>query len=361
MNGSTHRITVPENILLAPWTTIGLGGPARYFLTATTPEMIQDGLRFSSGKKLPVQVLGGGSNIIFPDNGFRGLVLHIGLKGLTMEDDGDSVVVTAAAGEPFDEVILSCIEHGLSGLECLSGIPGSTGAVPVQNVGAYGQEISETLISLRALHRPSLSLVDIPAGECSFAYRQSRFKSAEKDKYVIISVVFRLKKNGRPVLRYQELQKMIDESGGLQRFENGSPALQAVRLAVLALRRTKSMVVDPEDPDSRSVGSFFTNPILNQESFQTLIERWKKIGDGNPIPSFVSSGGMKVPAAWLIEKSGFHRGYRHKGVGISANHSLALVNYGGTTKALLDLASTIEAKVHEKFSIHLEREPVLVP
>ncbi len=360
MNSKQHAEAILENILLASYSTIGLGGPARFFLVGTSPEMLQDGLRFAREKNIPTQVLGGGSNIIFPDEGYRGLIIQIGMKGITFQHDGDSMLVTGAAGEPWDQFVLTCLKRGLSGIECLSGIPGCVGATPIQNVGAYGQEVADTIVSVRALHRQSLKLVEIASAECRFGYRQSRFKTDDNDQYIILDVTFRLRKNGRPAIRYPELQKFIDTSGGLDRLDSGTPVLLAVREAVLALRRQKSMVLDPQDSNSRSVGSFFTNPILAQHSFESLIERWEKSGDGNPIPSFASSQGIKVPAAWLVEKTGFHRGYRYRGVGISQNHSLALVNYNGTTKELLDLASMIESKVYERFSIRLEREPVVV-
>ncbi len=349
-----------ENIPLARYTTIGLGGPARYFFAATSTEMLRDGLRFALGKKLPVQVLGAGSNIIFPDEGFRGLVLQIGQKGVTFKDDGESVLVTASAGEALDRFILRCIDQGLCGIECLSGIPGFVGATPIQNVGAYGQEVADTIYSLRVLHRQSLTSMEMTAAECKFGYRQSRFRTGANNQYIILDVTFRLRKDGRPTIRYPELQKFIDTSGGLDRFESGASVLRAVREAVLTLRRQKSMVIDPQDPNTRSVGSFFKNPILTQENFRSLINNWKKDGDGNPVPSYASSKGIKVPAAWLIEKAGFQRGYRYKGVGISANHSLALINYNGTTKELLELAAIIKSNVYKKFLLRLEPEPVVV-
>jgi UDP-N-acetylmuramate dehydrogenase len=349
-----------ENIPLSGYTTIGLGGPARYFLTADSRRMLEEGLQFAIEKNVPVHILGGGSNIVVADEGFHGLVLHIGIQGITLTDEPESVLITAAAGEPLDRFVQSCIDRGLGGIECLSGIPGSIGATPIQNVGAYGQEISETMVFLHALERRSLKVVEFSAPECRFGYRQSRFKRDESNRYIVLDVTFRLKKNARPVIRYPELQKIIDVSGGFGRFESGKPVLQAVREAILALRRQKSMVIDPHDPDSRSVGSFFTNPILTQESFQSLVAYWKENGDGNPIPSFGSAQGVKVSAAWLVENAGFHRGYKYKRVGISQKHSLALVNYAGTTNELLELAEKIQSTVLEKFSLQLEREPIIV-
>lgn len=349
-----------EHVPLSGYTTLGIGGAARYFLSASSQRMVKEGLQFALQKKIPVRILGGGSNVIIADEGFPGLIIHVGLTGMTFTSDGDTALVTSAAGEPFDRFIQACIERGLQGVECLSGIPGSVGATPIQNVGAYGQEISATLVSLRALDRQSLKSVELSARECKLAYRQSRFKTPDSERFIILDVTFRLMKDGRPSIDYPELRNQIDVTGGLDRFINGRPVLQAVREAVLALRRGKSMVYDEHDPESHSVGSFFTNPVLTLEDFQTLVGYWRNNGDGNPVPSFTSTNGIKVPAAWLVEKAGFNKGFRHKGIGISSKHSLALVNYNGTAGELLELASMIQLQVLEKFSVRLEIEPVII-
>lgn len=354
-------ITVQQNVDLSAFTTIGLGGNARYVVSCQTPGQVCEGLDFAHKNNVPVHVLGGGSNVVFADEGFNGLVLCIQLKGLSFREEGSSVFVSAAAGEEWDGFVQRCVVAGLGGVECLSGIPGLVGATPIQNVGAYGQEVSETIVSVKAIDRQTHETVEFTNADCRFGYRQSKFKSTDADKYVVVEVTFRLTKHGRPEIRYAELQKFIASSANEQSLPNGEPALSAVRNAVLALRCRKSMVVDPNDPNSRSVGSFFTNPIISMERFEELQTRWKHSGGLAQIPTFLSGGKVKVPAAWLVEQAGFPRGYRNGGVGVSQNHSLALVNYGGTTRELLDLAVRIQDTVSKRFGIVLEREPIVVP
>jgi UDP-N-acetylmuramate dehydrogenase len=349
-----------SNEPLSHHTTIGLGGPAKFFAVCKNLEQIHEYLRFAKVQRLPVQILGEGSNIIFPDEGFRGLVLRIALRGVKLQGNGDLVEASVGAGELWDPFVELCIEHHLAGVECLSGIPGSVGATPIQNVGAYGQEISSTFVSLKALQRETLRVVEFSGKECGFAYRHSRFKSDDADKYIITEVTFRLRKFGRPEIRYSELSTYIESHVDLAALESGQPALKAVRQAVLVLRRKKSMVINRADPNSRSVGSFFVNPVLSPHEYHQLEERCKKGGISDSIPVFPALTNVKIPAAWLVEKSGFHKGYRRGGVGISSNHALALVNYSGSTREILDLAAEIQARVFEKFQIRLEREPVVV-
>lgn len=346
-----------EYVPLADRTTIGLGGTARYFLSCNTPEDVLAGLRFAHDRRLPIQVLGGGSNILFPDEEYPGLVLHVGIRGTAFADDGDSMIAIVGAGEPWDAFVEHCVIDGLGGIECLSGIPGLVGATPIQNVGAYGQEVRDTIVDVKVLERSSGKIVSVPAAECGFGYRQSRFKGDDADRYVILEVRFRLRKSGVPIIRYPELQKHVEANVELETMGAGRPSLQAVRDAVIALRRRKSMVVDPSDPNSRSVGSFFMNPVLSQEAFENLKSRW---GGKQPVPSFPSPDGVKVPAGWLVERSGFPRGFTKGGVGVSERHALALINRGGTVRELLDLAASIQRRVYERFGVRLEREPVVV-
>jgi UDP-N-acetylmuramate dehydrogenase len=345
-----------HNVSLAPYTTLALGGPARFFLSARTTEEVIQALEWARQEGLRVHILGGGSNTIFADAGFPGLVLYVALRGLSFREDGGFVHVTAAAGEPWDDVVRICVERGLAGLECLSGIPGSAGAAPVQNIGAYGQEVAETLHALSALSRDAFQETRFAGADCRFAYRQSRFKGTDRGRYVIISVTFRLLPDGRPQVRYAELQRCLEGTV----LGAGRPALEAVREAVLALRRAKSMVVDPTDPHARSVGSFFLNPILAPDAVQQLETRWLQGGGSEPVPRFPSPEGIKVPAAWLVERAGFPRGTRRGGVGVSAHHCLALVNYGGTTRELLALAREVQEGVQERFGVWLEMEPEIV-
>ena len=358
-------MTVPPpglayDIPLAPYTTLGLGGPARYFLAARTLEEVGQALAWARQERVAVHVLGGGSNTIFLDEGFPGLVLHVDLRGLSFREEEGGVYATAAAGEPWDGFVWACVEHGLAGLECLSGIPGSAGAAPVQNVGAYGQEVAETLHALTALDRGTVQEVRFGGADCHFAYRQSRFKGADRGRYVITAVTFRLAPEGRPQVRYAELRRCLEERMDLAVLGPGRPALEAVREAVLSLRRGKSMVVDPADPHSRSVGSFFLNPVLSPDDAQRLEERWLQGGGSEPLPRFPSPEGVKIPAAWLVERAGFPRGTRRGGAGISAHHCLALVNYGGTARELLALAREVQEGVQARFGVWLEMEPEVV-
>jgi UDP-N-acetylmuramate dehydrogenase len=348
-----------SDVPLAPYTTIGLGGPARYFATCTTPDEVGNALEFGRRRALPVQILGGGSNVVFPDAGFPGLVAHIAIDGLRFEDNGGGVLVAAAAGVSWDTLVAQTVARGLSGIECLSGIPGTVGGAPIQNIGAYGQEIAETLVDVDCLDRERRARVTFTREECGFAYRMSRFKAAERDRYVVLGVRLHLQRDTRPALRYKELAAAVARRGGTDAVAPAA-AVALVRESVLELRRGKSMVLDPADPNTRSVGSFFMNPVLSAEAFAELERRWRATGAQGDIPTFSSSHGIKVPAAWLLEQSGFTKGLQRDGVGLSTRHALALVNRGGTTADLLALADEIERTVFEKFGVPLQREAVVV-
>lgn len=351
---------ISPNILLAPWTTIGLGGTAQWFAECNNDEQVRDALRFARTHRLSFHILGGGSNTIFADEGFAGLVLRVAHTGLTFEDDGDCAVATVAAGIVWDEFVQSCLSRGLAGIECLSGIPGCVGATPIQNVGAYGQEVSDTILFVTAIDVHTFEEVKFRGSDCGFGYRESRFKSSDADKYIITGVTFRLRKDGRPDIRYPELRACVESSIAHNDLQAGEPSLASVRNAVLALRKKKSMVIDAGDPDSRSVGSFYVNPVLSVSHFKHVQDHWRDRGHPEAIPTFASGPDLKIPAAWLVEHSGFRKGYRKGNVGISRNHALALVNYGGSTRELLALSCEIEAAVLENFSIRLRREPVVV-
>jgi UDP-N-acetylmuramate dehydrogenase len=357
--GDPH-VTLRENVPLAPLTTLGLGGPARFYAECTTDDEIAGALTYARDRSLPVQLLGGGSNTVVADHGFDGLVLRIATRGISFSEEGRQTLVVASAGEEWDPFVLSCIEWGLGGIECLSGIPGSVGATPVQNVGAYGQEVSERIVRVEAIDRTTLQSVAFTGAECSFGYRTSRFKGVDAGRYVVTGVTFSLAPEARPTVRYRELQSAVEALVPLDALPRGTPGLLLVRDAVLALRRKKGMVLDEADPHSRSVGSFFTNPLLSPEEVAGLQERWRTLGGTGPIPTFGAGTQTKVPAAWLVEHSGFPKGTRRGEVGVSERHSLALVNYGGTTAALLALAEEIEAAVLSRFGVRLEREPVVL-
>ena len=330
-----------EHTPLAPLTTMGLGGPARYLADCVSLDEMRACLTWAAAEGLPVQVLGGGSNVLFADAGYSGLVLKVGLSGVVF----NGATVEVAAGEDWDGFVQCCVERGLAGVECLSGIPGSVGATPIQNVGAYGQEVKDTIVEVRALDRQTLEEIAFAPSECGFAYRQSRFKGADRDRFIVASVTYRLDDSGQPQIRYPELRRHVNDA---------HPTLAIVRDAVLGLRRSKSMVIDPQDPNSRSVGSFFLNPVIDAEAFAVLKDRYPSV------PHFPDSAGVKVPAAWLVEQAGFHKGLQRGDVGISERHALALVNRGGTTREVLALAGEIRDAVEQTFGIRLEREPVLV-
>src|SRR5881296_1803113 len=353
-------VQLREHVPLAPYTTLGLGGKARYFVECGSEDEVRAALAYAAERRLPAYVLGGGSNVVFLDSGFQGLVARITLGGIDYRD-GRAPEVTAGAGVDWDAVVQGTVERGWTGVECLSGIPGTVGGTPIQNVGAYGQEIAETLVSVASLDRTTLERRTFPARDCAFGYRDSRFKRADRGRYVVLEVTLRLARDQKPRIRYPELQRAVAELGGLDTVTS-TEAVGLVRQAVLALRRSKSMVLDPADPNTRSAGSFFTNPVLSAPAYAALEARWRALegGHGSPIPSFPASGGVKVPAAWLVERAGFPKGYRLGGAGISSRHALALVNLGGTSAELLALAEAVRAGVEARFGVRLEYEPEVV-
>ncbi|MEP7214241.1 MAG: UDP-N-acetylmuramate dehydrogenase [Acidobacteriota bacterium] len=340
---------IRENVPLAPMTTLKIGGPARFFALAETEQHVVDAFRFADENKLAFFVLGGGSNILVSDNGFDGLVIQIGLKGVALEDRDGVAILTAGAGEDWEGIVALAVDRNLAGFECLGGIPGSAGGTPVQNVGAYGQEVSESIVSVRCFDRTNSATVELANADCGFSYRRSIFNSTERGRYVVLSVTYKLIRNGPPKIAYKDL---------IETFKGREPSLAEAREAVLKIRRSKSMVIDAADPNSRSAGSFFKNPIVDLAAIREI----KSItGTGN-IPSFpVSETTAKVPAAWLIENSGFGKGFRLGNAGLSANHSLALVNFGGASAAeMIKLKELIQSRVEEKFGICLEPEPIFV-
>jgi UDP-N-acetylmuramate dehydrogenase len=353
-------VQLRENVPLAPYTTLGLGGNARYFAECGSADEVRAALEDAAAeRRLPVYILGGGSNVVFADAGFPGLVLRIAIGGIEFEEsDGPAPQVRAGAGADWDALVQGAVERGWTGVECLSGIPGTVGGTPIQNVGAYGQEIAETLVSVACLDRATLERRTFSAPECGFGYRDSRFKRGDRGRYVVLEVVLRLRRDRPPVIRYPELRDAVARTAPL----DAVPAAQAVRETVLRLRRAKSMVLDAADPNTRSAGSFFMNPVLSVAAYADLEQRWKRTGEGRAamIPSYPADGGVKVPAAWLVEQAGFPKGYRRGGVGISTRHALALVNLGGSSAELLALAEAVADGVAERFGIRLGYEPEVV-
>lgn len=347
-----------ENVRLAPYTTLELGGPARYFVECDSEADVRTALAYAEERALPLFVLGGGSNVVFGDAGFPGLVLRVVLAGIEWRD-GAVAEVTAGAGAEWDELVRGAVARGWTGVECLSGIPGTVGGTPIQNVGAYGQEVAETLVRVTCLDRTTLERRTFTAAECEFGYRDSRFKRRDRDRFVVLDVTLRLERDGRPRLRYPELSDAVARGAALDALAPAD-ALRHVRETVLALRHAKSMVLDPADPNARSAGSFFMNPVLTRAAFAELERRWRGAGGTSAIPSFPAGDAVKVPAAWLVERAGFPKGYRRGGAGVSARHALALVNLGGTSAELLALAEAIQLGVEQRFGVRLACEPEVV-
>ena len=334
-------MNVEEQVPLAPLTTIGIGGPARLFVRATNVDEVREALAWGRDRGHRVFILGGGSNLLLPDDGFDGLVIHLALRGVFVESEDEYAMVKVAAGERWDDFVKTAVNRGWAGIECLSGIPGSAGATPIQNVGAYGQDVSETIVRVEALDRTTTRVVWFTNEECRFGYRSSLFKNIERDRYIVLSVTFRLKRGGTASVKYPELQRYVDEHA------IALDDLRGVRAAVIAIRKRKGMVIDRSDPDTRSDGSFFMNPIVPAP-----------IADA---PSYSVEGGVKLSAAWLIEHAGFSKGFVHGNVGISTKHTLAIINRGGgTTAEVLELVRMIQDRVREVFGVELQPEPVIL-
>jgi len=331
-------------------TTLGVGGRARWFARATDVEEAAAAVKWSGDRSVPLFVLGGGSNLVVADGGFDGLVLQMALGGVDFRANGDATRVHVGAGEPWDEVVAVAVSRGLAGLECLSGIPGTTGGTPIQNVGAYGQDVSRSIASVTVLDRMTGATKVLTGRDCRFGYRTSRFKGEDAGRFLVCDVTFELRA-GPPTLAYPDV---ITE---LERRRLTAPSPADVRDAVLSIRRGKGMVIDPTDPDTRSVGSFFMNPVVDAAHVPRLTSE-----GGGRAPAYELPGGrVKIPAAWLIEQSGFARGYEAGAAGISSKHPLAIVNRGAATaRDVLALAVQIKRKVADRFGIWLRPEPAFV-
>lgn len=339
---------------LAPRCTLGLGGVARFFAEVDSPDELADALAWAARQGRDVLALGGGSNLVIADQGVDALVVRSVARDLQVERCGEQVVVTAGAGLEWDTLVATCAGEGWQGIECLSGIPGTVGATPIQNVGAYGQEVAETVRSVHVLSLADGRAREMLAAECGFGYRTSIFRR-QPGRLLVLAVRFELRAGGSPSVRYPELARAV----GLRA---SSPSLATVREAVLELRRAKSMVVDADDPCSRSVGSFFVNPVLDEAGASRLVEGLLAGGvieEASELPSFPADGAIKLSAGWLIEHAGFPRGTRRGAVGVSPRHALALVHHGGGTAAeLVALAREIRARVRACFGVDLQPEPV---
>jgi UDP-N-acetylmuramate dehydrogenase len=346
-------VTPREHVPLADRCTLGVGGPARYFVEAGDEAAVREALAWARRRGVGVRVLGGGSNLVVPDEGVDALVVRIALRGLTVRDRQDDVEVevTAAAGEPWDDVVRYAVERGWSGIECLSGIPGLVGATPIQNVGAYGQEVSETITAVRALDTRSGTVVSLDGAACRFGYRDSHLKTGEPGRYIVLAVTYRLRRSGATTVRYADLTQHLAARGIV------APTPADVRESVIAVRRTKSMVLEAGDPNRRSCGSFFTNPLVTPAAAESVRER-----AGTPsMPRWDQPDGrVKLSAAWLIERAGFTRGQRDGAVGLSTRHALALVAHDGARAAdVLAFARAIVERVRARLGVTLVPEPVI--
>lgn len=346
-------MNVEHYVPLAPRCTLGVGGAARFFVRAQDEPSLIDALEWADRGGIVVRVLGSGSNVVIADEGLDGLVIRIGLRGRKTREESESVVeLTLAAGEPWDDAVAYAVGRGFAGLECLSGIPGLVGAAPIQNVGAYGQEVAETVCRVRAYDRMSRAITTLSPDDCGFAYRDSIFKSVAPDRYVILDVTFRLKKSAAPTVRYPELVKRLEAEG------KTAPTLEDVRRTVMALRASKSMLLDPGDENRRSCGSFFLNPIIAADELPRIERR---VGAQSEMPKFEQPDGqLKLSAAWLIERAGFAKGQRRGPVGLSTRHALAVVCHNGAKSLdVVSFAAEIRDRVRDRFGVTLTAEPTL--
>ena len=350
-------LQIQRQVSLAPLTILELGGTASSFATIDSVGMAKEAIRWAGRHSQPVAILGSGSNVVVSDDGFGGIAIRAALRGVQLQDDGAMVRVTAAAGEPWDELVEMTVAENLAGLECLSGIPGWVGATPIQNVGAYGQDVATVIESVQALDLVSLEERTLGREACGFGYRTSSFREFP-DRFLILSVTFALVRGGQPKIEYRELRRALG-------IGPSPPSLAEIRRTVLDLRRSKSMVVEEGDPNRRSVGSFFVNPVIDAATLAALDEQARASGMLAPTenaPTFPADPrAFKVSAAWLIEKAGFTKGLRRGAFGISSAHALALVHHGGgTTGELVALARDIREGVLRRFDIELQPEPVFL-
>jgi UDP-N-acetylmuramate dehydrogenase len=343
---------VQENVPLAPLTTLKVGGPARYFVQAINADDVREAVDYARSNNLRLFVLGGGSNLVVSDSGWRGLVLKIAITGINHEGH-HPVRFEAGAGEDWDEFVAATVKHNCAGIECLSGIPGTVGGTPVQNVGAYGQEVSDSIDSVEVFDMQDGTKRELFRDECGFNYRSSIFNQTECGRYIILRVNYCLTHGGEPRISYADLKNYF--AG-----RSGTPTLTETRDAVCQIRASKGMLIVPGDENSRSAGSFFKNPVLSPADFEAL--RRRAAERGLQVPSYPAlEARKKVSAAWLVENSGFPKGYANGAVGISRKHALAIVNRGKATATdVIALKDEIQLHVYETWGIKLEAEPVLL-
>jgi UDP-N-acetylmuramate dehydrogenase len=350
-------LQLQESIALAPYTTLGVGGPARFFCEVHSEAEVKQAAQFARDRNLLLFVLGGGSNLLVSDAGFDGVVMRVGVTIAKRERrEGESVLLEVGAGENWDDVVLYAVDRGYAGIECLAGIPGDVGGTPVQNVGAYGQEVAETIVQVRAYDLEAHTFVDLDHEACRFGYRRSLFNTDARGRYIVTAVSYKLRPGGEPALRYADVKRHF--AAQIERGEK--PTLRQVYDAVRSIREQKGMLVGQGGPDGRSAGSFFKNPVVPSA---TLPEIAVKAGcRPEEVPYYPAGDGMvKLAAAWLVEQSGFHKGFAMGRAAISSRHTLALVNLGDATATeLIALRDAVVTGVKNKFAVPLEQEPVML-
>ena len=347
---------IQENIPLAPLTTFQVGGPTRFFVEARTQTEVKNAVHYAAEHRLPLFVLGGGSNLVVADAGWPGLVLKIGLAGVEFEGDLKNMLFNAAAGEPWDDLVAMAVSKDCAGIECLSGIPGTVGGTPVQNVGAYGQEVSDTITQVTVLEIATGEILVLDNGECGFAYRTSHFNTTKRGQYIVLEVTYLLTREGPPRIEYADLKKVFGDS------PSAPPTLQQVRDTVRGIRQSKAMLIVAGDEDCRSAGSFFKNPIVNSAEADRVEALAQQRVPEKKLPRYPAEDGqVKISAAWLVEQAGFGKGYSRGPVGISRKHTLALVNRGGATAGdIMALKDDVQKKVFDVWGVSLHPEPVFV-
>lgn len=341
-----------ENKTLGPMTTLGVGGPSRWYAEAQTEEELRAAAEWASECRLPLFILGGGSNVVISDAGWPGLTLRVWLRGVKQWSEGGREIFEVGAGEDWDSLVACAVAANCAGVECLSGIPGTVGGTPVQNVGAYGQDVSETIVGVRALELATGKFRDFENSECGFGYRTSRFNTTDREKFVITRVTYSLTPGGRAKIEYADLKRRLSGRDGVP--------LSEVREAVREIRRSKAMLLVEGDEDCRSAGSFFKNPVVDTDAYDRIAAQVEPKGLVPPrYPA--DEGRVKLAAAWLVEQSGFAKGFTLGRVGISQRHALAIVNRGGATAAeIVALKDRIQRGARETFGVELVPEPVFV-
>ena len=348
------QLQIQESVLLAPYTTFRIGGPARFFAEVGSEAQLLEAVEFASRRGIRMFILGGGSNLLVGDSGFDGLVVHVAIDTAPEIRTGDSFIEhTVAAGVDWNSFVREVCEQGISGVECLAGIPGLVGGTPIQNVGAYGQEVSSTITQVRALDLEASAFVTLTREECGFSYRRSIFNTTDRGRYVVTGVTFRFDRAARPDLSYADLKRHF---AGWQT----EPAPLDVYHAVREIRHGKGMLIVEGEADCRSAGSFFKNPVVAESVLAGIAAALEVPVE--KIPHWPANAGhVKLAAAWLLEKAGFPKGFVMGDAGISSRHTLALINRGNARAADVEaLRDAIRGAVRERFGIVLEQEPVEV-